>query len=90
MSEIRVYSKPGCPNCKKLKEWLSSRDFRFKDVTMTTDVSTDLIMRNIFSDPPILEAVTDGHVDALFGSKRIFKDQEFNPLFLSGMEYWRK
>lgn len=57
---------------------------------MTTDVSTDLIMRNIFSDPPILEAVTDGHVDALFGSKRIFKDQEFNPLFLSGMEYWRK
>ena len=33
--EIKVYSTPNCPWCKKLKDWLKSKKLAFQDIDVT-------------------------------------------------------
>jgi len=35
--EIKVYSTPSCPWCKKLKEFLKEHNFKFKEIDVSND-----------------------------------------------------
>lgn len=40
--EIKVYSTPSCPWCKKLKDWLKSKKVAFQDIDVTeSDTARD-------------------------------------------------
>jgi glutaredoxin len=68
---VRVYSLPDCPKCDQLKEWLKENGITFEARWFDTEAQTNFIMRNMFGNPPILEAG-----DTLKPSEDIFeKDQ---------------
>jgi glutaredoxin len=69
--QVRVYSLPDCPKCDQLKEWLKENGITFEARWFDTEAQTNFIMRNMFGNPPILEAG-----DTLKPSEDIFeKDQ---------------
>ncbi|HHQ44945.1 MAG TPA: NrdH-redoxin [Candidatus Altiarchaeales archaeon] len=37
MAEVKVYSTPTCPWCKKLKDWMSENGIKFEDVNVGAD-----------------------------------------------------
>ncbi len=40
--EIKVYSTPSCPWCKKLKDWLKTKKIAFQDIDVTeSDTARD-------------------------------------------------
>jgi len=52
---LRVYTLPDCPNCSTLKKWLEARSIRFEERVFNTETQLELIMRNVFGSPPVLE-----------------------------------
>jgi len=54
--KVRVYTLPNCPLCERLKGRLKELGVPFEEVSFSTEVQVELIMRNIFGNPPILEA----------------------------------
>lgn len=52
---VRVYTLPHCPLCEKLKSKLRELGVEFEEVPFDTDVQVELIMKNVFGNPPILE-----------------------------------
>ena len=46
----------GCKNCHKLKDYLGKSNIIYEEKKIDTETQVELIMMNIFSDPPILEA----------------------------------
>ena len=52
----RVYTLPDCPLCDSLKGWLRERGIEFEERPFDTEAQLDLIMRNVFGNPPVLEA----------------------------------
>ena len=52
---VVVYTQPGCKNCVTLKEWLEIREVEFEERLFNTEVQTEMIMKNLFDDPPFLE-----------------------------------
>jgi len=54
MSDIIVYTQPGCPICDLLKEWLKNEGIEFEEKPFDTEVQTEMIMMDIFDDPPFL------------------------------------
>lgn len=50
-----VYTQPGCKNCDVLKEWLKSKKIKYEERLFDTEAQTEMIMRNMFGDPPFLE-----------------------------------
>jgi len=52
---ITVYTLPGCSHCEALKSWLRNNQIDFTERLYVDDAQVDLIMRNVFSDPPVLE-----------------------------------
>lgn len=53
--KIKVYTLPNCHLCDKLKDRLRGLGVEFEEVPFETEVQVELIMRNIFGNPPILE-----------------------------------
>lgn len=51
----RVYTLPDCHYCEFLKGWLMERRIEFEERLFDTEAQIDLIMRNVFGNPPILE-----------------------------------
>ncbi len=55
VDKIRVYTLPNCPLCEKLKSRLKELGVEFEEVPFDTDVQVELIMRDVFGNPPLLE-----------------------------------
>jgi glutaredoxin len=54
-SRLIVYTIPQCHRCEELKRWLREHGMSFEERTMDTEARVELIMRNVFGDPPIIE-----------------------------------
>lgn len=37
MTDVKVYSTPTCPWCKKTKEWLAQNKIAFRNIDVSTD-----------------------------------------------------
>lgn len=60
MKNIKVYSKPNCGECKKLKMWLNAKDIEFNEVDITEDKEAyNKIIENGKSSLPVLEIEDD-------------------------------
>jgi len=53
--DVTIYTIPGCHRCNVLKEFLKTQSVQFKEKTFGTEAQVELIMMNVFSDPPVLE-----------------------------------
>ena len=53
--DVIVYTQPGCKNCDSLKIWLKLEKIKFEEKLFHTGVQADMIMMNIFDDPPFLK-----------------------------------
>ncbi|MHA1286221.1 MAG: hypothetical protein ACTSPB_02335 [Candidatus Thorarchaeota archaeon] len=51
---IIIYTQPRCKNCKVLKDRLKAEKIDFEERRFDTEVQTEMIMRNLFDDPPFL------------------------------------
>ncbi len=58
--EVIVYTQPGCKNCDTLKVWLKLEKIKFEEKLFDTEVQAEMIMENIFDDPPFLKV--DGEI----------------------------
>ena len=55
-SRATVYTLPDCVKCDKLKDWLEKKGEEYETKSFTTEVQLEFIMKNMFGNPPILEA----------------------------------
>ncbi|MGD2201352.1 MAG: hypothetical protein PVJ38_06970 [Candidatus Bathyarchaeota archaeon] len=55
-SRAIVYTLPDCQKCEELKKWLDEEGVEFEIKSFTTEVQLEFIMKNIFSNPPILQS----------------------------------
>lgn len=56
MKNIKVYSKPNCGECKKLKMWLNAKNIEFDETDITEDKEAyDKIIDGGKSSLPVLE-----------------------------------
>jgi hypothetical protein len=57
-SQLRatVYTLPDCIKCDELKDWLEIQGHEYQTKSFTTEIQLEFIMKNIFGNPPILEA----------------------------------
>jgi glutaredoxin len=67
---ITVYSLPDCPKCDQLKDWLKHQEIPFQSRWFDTEIQTELIMRNMFDNPPILEVD-----DVVVSSQKLFSKE---------------
>ncbi|MBS7637983.1 hypothetical protein KEJ49_03720 [Candidatus Bathyarchaeota archaeon] len=63
-----VYTLPQCHRCEEVKRWLREHGIGFEERLMDTEARVELIMKNIFGDPPIIE----------LGTKTISYEEYFN------------
>ncbi len=54
-SRLIVFTIPHCHRCEELKRWLRGRGVSFEERQLDTEARVELIMKNIFGDPPIIE-----------------------------------
>lgn len=71
---MKVYTWPDCPNCEKVKTWLSGRGIEYEVLSLTTDAQVEFIMRNIFGSPPLVEKSTD----EVLISEKMFKGHDLD------------
>ena len=55
-SVATVYTIPDCVKCDELKDWLEKKGEECETRSFTTEVQLEFIMKNMFGNPPILEA----------------------------------
>jgi glutaredoxin len=72
-SGVRVYTLQGCSHCETLKNWLKKKSFLYEEKSFDSEVQADFIMKNIFSDPPILELEAK-----VFTYDELFRGEELN------------
>lgn len=73
LKDVRVYTIPRCPHCETLKDWLKKHNITFEERAFDSEAQVDFIMKNIFSDPPILEVESE-----IFTSDEIFRGEEID------------
>ncbi len=58
MSDIKVYSTPTCPWCKRVKEFLKTNKVSFKDIDVSSDkkASAEMIKISGQSGVPVTDA----------------------------------
>lgn len=54
MVEISIISLPDCSKCEEIKSYLKEYNIPFTEKTLNSDIQTDLVMENIYYNPPIL------------------------------------
>ena len=74
----RIYTLPNCNNCEILKSWLKEHKVNFEEKLFDTDTQLELLMRNIFGNPPILEV----------GSKILSSEELFLSEVLDEKRLW--
>jgi len=52
--KLIIYTQPGCSKCDTLKEWFKNEGIEFEEKLFDTEAQTEMIMMNIFDDPPFL------------------------------------
>ena len=74
---IIVYTSSGCPKCSMLKKRLKNRGLEFEEKTLDTEVTADLIMKNVVVlSAPILEVEGAFYTeDQIFDGDRILASQ---------------
>ena len=72
-SGVRVYTLPGCSHCENLKGWLKKNGVSYEEKLFDSEAQADFIMKNIFSDPPILELGAK-----VFTYDELFRGEELN------------
>lgn len=72
-NEIRVYTLSGCSHCETLKGWLKKKGVSYEEKPFDSEAQADFIMKNIFSDPPILELGS-----GVFTYEDLFHGEELN------------
>ncbi len=72
-SRAIVYTLPDCVKCDELKDWLERKGEGYETKSFTTEVQLEFIMKNMFGNPPILEA------DEMFASsEELFPNEVLN------------
>ncbi len=73
MTNIKVYSTPTCPFCKKAKEFLRQNNFAFEDlnVTESEEARTEMINKSGQMAVPVLDI--DGEIIVSFEVGKIKK-----------------
>ncbi len=72
-SRATVYTLPDCEKCDELKDWLEKKGEEYETKSFTTEVQLEFIMKNMFGNPPILEA------DEMFASsEELFPNEVLN------------
>ena len=72
----RVFTLPSCPRCDSLKGWLRARGVEFEERPFDTEAHVEFIMRNVFGNPPILEAGARAlSSDELFAGDALLEDR---------------
>jgi len=51
----RVYTLPNCGRCDMLKKRIKELGIPFEEKVFNTEIQLELIMKNVFGNPPILE-----------------------------------
>ena len=74
----RVYTLPNCYNCEVLKSWLKEHEVNFEEKPFDTNAQLELLMRNIFGNPPIFEV----------GSKILSSEELFLSEVLDEKKLW--
>jgi glutaredoxin len=54
MVEISVISLPDCSKCEEIKAYLKENNIPYTEKTFNSEIQTDLVMENIYYNPPIL------------------------------------
>ena len=78
---IAVWSTPDCEYCDVLKEWLDKEEIKYSEHQYDKFVQVEMIMRNNFSNPPILDV--DG-MKVLLGQEQLFSDGELLEFIVRG------
>ena len=54
-----VYTLPRCGKCDTLKKWLREHGITFQEKLFDANAQTNMIMRNVFGDPPVFKTAND-------------------------------
>ena len=54
MKNVLVISMPDCSKCEEVKSYLKEQHIPYTEKTLNTEINTDLVMNNIYYNPPIL------------------------------------
>lgn len=49
-----MISLPDCPKCDEIKRFLTEKCIPYTEKTLNSEIQTDLVMKDIYFDPPIL------------------------------------
>lgn len=69
----RIYTLPNCSRCDTLKKRLKELEKPFEEKMFNTETQVELIMKNVFGNPPILEVGSK-----IFSSEDLFHDDLLN------------
>lgn len=71
MKRINVYSTPSCPRCKKLKDYLNSKNIKFNDIDVSADADKirEMIDKSGQMGTPVIDI--DGEIIAGFDKEKI-------------------
>ena len=71
--KIKVYGVPGCPFCKRTKEFLKSKGLNFEDIDVATDhnLAKEMVEKSGQMSVPVIEI--DGEIIIGFNKERIEK-----------------
>jgi len=69
--KIKVYGVPGCPFCKKTKEFLKSKGLNFEDIDVAAnhDLAKEMIKKSSQMSVPVIEI--DGKIVIGFDKGKI-------------------
>jgi len=68
--EILIISLPNCSKCDEIKAYLKENKIPFSDQMLNSELQTELVMENVYSNPPNVK------VDGKFYT---YKDFKANP-----------
>ena len=71
MKRINVYSTPSCPRCKKLKDYLNSKNIKFNDIDVSADADKirEMIDKSGQMGTPVIDI--DGEIIVGFDKEKI-------------------
>jgi glutaredoxin-like YruB-family protein len=71
MKRINIYSTPTCPHCKKLKDYLNSKNIKFNDIDVSADADKirEMIDKSGQMGTPVIDI--DGEIIAGFDKEKI-------------------
>ncbi|MBS7630402.1 NrdH-redoxin [Candidatus Bathyarchaeota archaeon] len=75
----RVYTIPNCSRCDTLKKHIKELGKSFEEKVFNTETQVELIMKNVFGNPPILEVGSK-----IFSSEDLFHNDVLNEEKLKG------